>query len=334
MKTYGLTLGKYAPFHRGHAHVVETMLSEVDRGIVVIYDSPLTPVPLRVRADWIRRLYPTASVLEAWDGPEGYATDRAYEIREENYIRSLLGRRKLTAFYSSEAYGAHMSRALACQDRRVDQERLTVPVSATMIREDPGRYREFIPDIVYWDLIVKVVFVGAMSTGKTTLARALAERYRTTWCEEYGRYHWAQYEKNRRLALSEFDAIAQKHLEWEEAAVRTASRYCFIDTCALTTCQYALDYHGRIPAKLAAIAAGNASRYDLFFLCEDDIPYDDTWDRSGASKREWFQRRIVSDLEARRLPYIPLRGTLAERVAQVEHVLSGFTPYANFYGHK
>ena len=51
--THGLTLGKFAPLHKGHQLVIETALAEVDELTVVIYDSPeVTPVPLSVRANW------------------------------------------------------------------------------------------------------------------------------------------------------------------------------------------------------------------------------------------------------------------------------------------
>ena len=32
-------------------------------------------VPLQVRAGWIRTLYPTVRIIEAWDGPDGYGED-------------------------------------------------------------------------------------------------------------------------------------------------------------------------------------------------------------------------------------------------------------------
>ncbi|MNP70380.1 hypothetical protein D3C76_1666060 [compost metagenome] len=76
----------------------------------------------------------------------------------------------------------------------------------------------------------------------------------------------------------------------------------------------------------------NAQRYDLFFLCEDDIPYDDTWDRSGEQKRSVFHKQIIADLKERRIPYIILRGSLEERMKKVDEVLSRFQPFSNFFG--
>ncbi len=332
MATHGLTLGKFAPLHKGHQFLIETALREVDELTVIIYHADCTPVPLSVRAGHLRKLYPQINVIEAWDGPEGYSREREYEIREEQYVLGLLKGKPVTHFYCSEYYGGHMSRALNAVDRRVDEARSAVPVSATLIRSAPWKYREFLCDTVYRDLIVKAVFLGAMSTGKSTIAEALAKRHNTTFASEYGRDYWTRHQVGRRIPFEAFDEIAVGHLEREEAAFRNARKYCFIDTNAITTYMFALDYHGKAPELLTRIALENASRYDLFFLCEDDIPYDDTWDRSGDQKRRVFHRQIIADLLERRIPYIPLRGTLEERMEKVDRVLEQFTPYSNFWG--
>lgn len=331
MKT-GFTLGKYAPFHKGHEYVIQTMLREMDEVVVMIYDTPVTPIPLQIRAGWIRKLYPQVTVIEAWDGPDGYSSERSFEILQENYILEMLGGRKIDAFYSSEFYGDHVSKALGATDRRVDEARQAVPVSGSAIRENPFANRQYISDVVYRDLIVKAVFVGAMSTGKSTLAEALAKRHRTTFAGEYGRDYWTEHQVDRRISLQAFDEIAIGHIAREEEAFLGADKYCFVDTNAITTYMFALDYHGKAPELLTRLALENAARYDLFFLCEDDIPYDDTWDRSGDQKRQIFHKQIIADLKARRIPYIPLLGSLEERMARVDEVLQQFRPYSNFFG--
>jgi nicotinamide riboside kinase len=63
-------------------------------------------------------------------------------------------------------------------------------------------------------------------------------------------------------------------------------------------------------------------RYDLAFLCADDIPYDDSWDRSGEGNREWMQEQIRGDLVARGDEFTELRGSLKERVSRVKAVLA------------
>jgi nicotinamide riboside kinase len=45
---------------------------------------------------------------------------------------------------------------------------------------------------VYADHVQRVAFIGGESSGKTTLARVLAERLQTVWVPEYGRTLWEQ----------------------------------------------------------------------------------------------------------------------------------------------
>lgn len=149
MITRGLTLGKYAPFHRGHQLVIDTALREVDELIVLIYDSPaVTDVPLTVRAGWIRQIYPEVQVIEAWDGPQEVGYTAEIKKRHEEYILGLLGGLKISHFYSSELYGEHMSEALGAINRVVDFDRLIEPISATMIRGDLHKYKHFLHPII------------------------------------------------------------------------------------------------------------------------------------------------------------------------------------------
>ena len=333
MNTTGLVLGKYAPFHKGHQLVLETALRETARVICLIYDTPISDAPLQVRAGWIKRLYPQAAltVIPCWDGPDGYGLDPENEKRQNDYILKVLRERlrgqRITHFFSSEPYGASVARALGAKDCRVDEARARVPVSGTQIRANPFQHRASLAPEVYSDLITRVVFMGAMSTGKTTLAQTLAARYQTAWMPEYGREYWETHQKNRRIDLAAFDAIATGHLEREDRLIMEANKYLFVDTNAITTYVFAQDYHGRAPALLTTLAQKAQTRYDLFFLCEDDIPYDNTWDRSGDQKRHWFQRMVIADLAERRIPYIRLRGSLEERIAKVTAILARFRKF-------
>jgi HTH-type transcriptional regulator, transcriptional repressor of NAD biosynthesis genes len=326
-KKTGLTLGKFAPLHKGHQYMIETALQEMDELIILIYDAEETEIPLSVRSGWLRRLYPRAEVLEAWDGPQEVGDSPEIRAMHEAYILERLGGRKITHFYSSEFYGEHVSLALGAVNRQVDPARAMFPVSGTAVRENPYRWRNYVDPFVYRDLITKVVFLGAPSTGKSTLAEALAQKYGTVHMPEYGREYWEKHQVNRRLKPEQLLEIARGHLEREEALLTEANRYLFVDTNAITTYMFSLDYHGFALHELEELARQVQSRYDLVFLCANDIPYDDTWDRSGELKRAVFQKRIIADLKERRIPYIELRGSLQERIATVDRVLKRFHKY-------
>lgn len=328
MKKIGLCLGKYAPFHRGHGHVLETALEEMDLVKVIIYESQLTTIPLKTRATWIRELFPQrVEVIEAYDGPEETGYSEAIKKLQENYVLQLLGNCRIHSFYSSEPYGDHMSRALGCKNRQVDPLRSSFPISGTLLRKNPYKYKEFLYGRVYFDLVVKVVFHGAPSTGKTTLARTLADRFQTTWMAEYGREYWEKNQVDRRLSPFQLLEIAREHRKREVAGAYEAKEYYFIDTCALSTYHFAIDYYGQALQDLSILAKDCYSRYNLHFLCEDDIPYDDTEDRSGPVHRSRFQKRFIKDLDQRNIPYITLQGSLEKRIRKVNRVLTQYKEY-------
>ena len=329
-KTRGLTLGKFAPLHKGHQLVIETALQEMDEVIAIIYDCPqTTDVPLPVRANWIRTLYPSVHVVEAWDGPVEIGNTDEIRKAHEDYILNQLKIRGVTHFYSSEFYGDHMSSALGAINRVVDSSRNIVSVSATEIRKAPFAFREFLHPRVYRDLVTNVVFVGAPSTGKTTIAEHLAREYKTVWMPEYGREYWQQYQVGRRLSLKQLEQIAEGHLAREETLLRSANRFLFSDTNALTTLMFAIYYHGEATTRLKDLANEAGARYDLVFLCDRDIPYDDTWDRSGALNRDVFQKQVVADLILRKIPFFTLRGNLEDRAEYAKAILNRHRKYGS-----
>lgn len=321
----GLTLGKYAPLHLGHQLVIETALRETAQLYVLVYDCPgVTDISLGRRADWIRRLYPQVKVIEGVNAPPdvGY-TPEIMKIQDD-YILSQVKDLNITHFYSSEPYGEHVSKALGAVNRLVDPKRKTVPVSATLIRQDPFAAKKYLSELVYPDLVTNVVLLGAPSTGKTTLAQYLAHEFNTVWMPEYGREYWEKNQKNHRLSLKQLVEIATGHLEREKELLAKARNFLFTDTNVLTTRIFSYYYHGGADPELEALAAQHASRYHHYFLCEGDFPFADTWDRSGPCSREVMQKMIIEDLQQRQIPYTTLSGPVPQRAAQVCQVLRKF----------
>ena len=105
--------------------------------------------------------------------------------------------------------------------------------------------------------------------------------------------------------------------------------YLFCDTSPMTTYVFAKDYHGYVGPTLTQLAREAEKRYDLFFLCDTDIPYADTWDRSGDHKRQWFQNQITDDLAERRVPFFRISGPPEERITQINTVLQQHCKFGN-----
>jgi HTH-type transcriptional regulator, transcriptional repressor of NAD biosynthesis genes len=147
---------------------------------------------------------------------------------------------------------------------------------------------------------------------------------------EYGREYWDEHQVDRRLSLSQLEEIAEKHLKREDELLLQANRFLFTDTNALTTLMFARYYHNATTPRLEELVIRSIARYDLVFVCDTDIAYDDTWDRSGETNREVFQKQIVADLLLRNVPFFTLRGDLESRAEYVKSIVDRYQKFTNF----
>lgn len=150
-KKIGFTIGKFAPFHKGHQFLIETALKEMDKMIVVVYDTDLIDIKTEERANWIKQLYPDVEIKFAHNPPKQYGLDDESVKIQMEYLSKIINEEPVTHFYSSEKYGECVAKYMNLVDRRVDNERITVPIRAAMIRENLDQNREWIENNVYND---------------------------------------------------------------------------------------------------------------------------------------------------------------------------------------
>ena len=167
-----------------------------------------------------------------------------------------------------------------------------------------------------------VVFVGAESTGKSTLASMLAREQGAQFVPEIGRFVWE--EKQGQLVAADYVEIAERHRAAEDAAVAavaTGGEYVFVDTNALTTLLLGLRF-GQVtepvPPALLRYALECRTRYLHHFVCADDIPYEEEPGvRENAAWRTQIQQLVLDDLDGRGIGYTILTGSLEQRAARV-----------------
>lgn len=150
-KKIGFTIGKFAPLHKGHQFLIETALKEMDKLIVVVYDTDLIDIKTEKRAEWIKELYPNVEIKFAYNPPSQYGLDEKSIKIQMEYLSQIMKDENPTHFYSSEKYGASVAKYMNLIDRRVDNERVNVPIRATMIRDDVEQNKKWIENIVYED---------------------------------------------------------------------------------------------------------------------------------------------------------------------------------------
>ena len=198
----GLYIGKFAPLHEGHMNIISYARSQCDEVVIMIYDSPQIHnlPPLSVRRKWLE--FSNVKIIECWDAPTEIGYDIEVMKHQIDYIVKKLSDIKIDFVYSAEDYGTNIAYALGAIHNRMEKTKIeSVPMSATLFRSDPYKYRKRVSSNVYSEFITKAVFLGGPSTGKSTLVKALAEHHSTAYVEEYGRTYWERYEKTENLLV-------------------------------------------------------------------------------------------------------------------------------------
>ncbi|RTQ52419.1 cytidyltransferase-like domain-containing protein [Hymenobacter gummosus] len=326
----GLVVGKFAPLHRGHQLLIETAAAQVDELHVWVYSEPdLARVSAAVRAGWLRQLYGAAiggarlhvRSLSKTEYP-GLPPNDAPDLAHREFVRQLLLELNLRIdlVFTSESYGAGFAEHLGAGHVLVDFERRQRPVSGTRLRADVYGLSDWLPPVVqaYFRseaYVQRVALLGAESTGKSTLAAALAARLGTGFVAEYGRTLWE--EKAGQLEFDDLLRIARRHRQLEEAALPAARHWLVSDTNAVTTLWYSYAYFGRAAPELHQLAAECRRRYAHTFVCAPDFPFEQDGTRAPAGQQPLQQHMILLQLDLLGIPYQLLTGSVQERVQQV-----------------
>ena len=117
----------------------------------------------------------------------------------------------------------------------------------------------------------RVCVLGAESTGKTTLARDLADALATVWVPEYGRDYTETLPDRLRYVWTtpDFEIISKRQNWNEDRAARYANRIVIVDTDAFATSLFHELYVGYRAPELDAYLR----RYDLYLLTSIDTPF-------------------------------------------------------------
>ena len=158
----------------------------------------------------------------------------------------------------------------------------------------------------------RIALLGGESSGKTTLARALAERLGAPWVPEYGRQRWE--ELRQTLSVADLVQVARTQIDWEQAPVARHPDWIVCDTTPLTTLQYCLHDHGNAPPELQAMAR---RAYDVSVVCQPDFDFvQDGCRRDDRFRQQQHAWTLVRLAEMGVTPLV-VRGSVEARLAQV-----------------
>ena len=155
-----------------------------------------------------------------------------------------------------------------------------------------------------------VCLTGAESTGKTTLATALASRYQAPLVPEAARRHLVA---NRPYGPEDVLAIANEQMRLEAEALAGSPRLVVCDTDLLVIQIWWQVKFGPLPEKLVEALAQRSPRG--YLLTRPDIPWTPDPLRESGGERSDLHRRYQRALADGPHPYLEVGGCLSDRLA-------------------
>ena len=228
----GLVIGKFNPPHLGHLHLINVGASKVDHLDVVLCGREDQTIPLEKRHSWLKQVVPAnvKIILTKDDLPaenEPWA-ERCLEILP----------RSPDLVFSSEDYGEPWAQLMRAKHFWLIEIELNFQYPVQKSGKTWGNIFTGLYHRQKRTYAEKFVMVGAESTGKTTMAEALAKKLNTVWVPEHGRWYWEgrRYLKDQSWSTDEFFRIAKAQINLQKDLARLVSKGILIcDTDALVT---------------------------------------------------------------------------------------------------
>lgn len=341
---HGLVIGKFYPPHLGHVYLIRTAAQHSGHATVLALGSSVESISIAQRVDWLRTTFadtPNVRIVGALDDvPVDYSDPDIWQAHVDIMRNAVTqanqawgAKPAVDAVFSSEPYGDELARRLDCKHVCLDQERALCPTSGTLVRQDVTRQWDLLPPAVKAGLAMRVVLVGAESTGTTTLSVDLTKALRarngiwqqSQWVAEYGREYSANLlalcKARNQLATphdigwhsEDFVHIAQEQCHREEIAAAIGSPILVCDTDAFATRLWHERYMGNTHSEVDAIANAMPPRALYVLTSEKGVAFADDGLRDGEHLRGWMNQRFRELLSQQKTTWIEVHGAPHER---------------------
>lgn len=252
----GVFFGTFAPCHSGHFQNIMQAKKETDACLVVVsgYDGDrgdLIDLGLMKRFRYMRELFADdENVYVAMldengipNYPNGWSPwlDKLDGIIENTTIKKPSN----ITWYVGEAEYKEELNARKPNDMVRFLDRTTLPISATMIRENPFKYWDYITRPFRRHFSTNILVMGTASGGKTTLVKDIARSFNSPFTDEYARrYQEESNVRDEELTVSDFQYLASGQFDNNSKTITSPSNngLFFADTNVTVTQCYSETY--------------------------------------------------------------------------------------------
>lgn len=166
-------------------------------------------------------------------------------------------------------------------------------------------------------MIKKIAITGPESTGKSWLAEQLAKKYNTIWVPEYARDYLEKHPG--KYTLDDVITISVGQFNSTNDSILLANNLIFCDTEMLVCLIWSEVVFGRVPTVIEK--AFLDQRFDLYLLCDVDLPWEPDPLREHPDRRAEIFQRYFNALSAAELPFEIISGFGDQRLERAVQVI-------------
>lgn len=161
------------------------------------------------------------------------------------------------------------------------------------------------------DRQIRIAITGPESTGKTTLAKQLAEIYNGQYIPEYAREYIEKLPHH--YSFEDIETIAKAQVEQYRATEKSSERIFFFDTWLIITKVWFSWVFGKTPFWLEDQILN--CPIDLFLLCRPDLPWEaDAVRENGGENREKLFEQYRRELNHYGFNFVEIGGAGDDRL--------------------
>jgi len=158
-------------------------------------------------------------------------------------------------------------------------------------------------------MIKKIAVTGPESTGKTSLTKELALHYNDVWVPEFARDYIELL--NRPYNEQDLQSIAEGQIKTYKEKLLQAKNFIFSDTELLVIKIWYENAYKHCPQWI--LDAIERQKYDLYLLCNIDLPWTYDPQREHPHLRKYFFNLYKKELEKYQWNYVVISGDGHER---------------------
>lgn len=308
----GFVFGKFYPFHIGHQKMIEFALEKGSVTVLVCAEEK-EKIDGNIRKEWIKKTFKNNKNLKV----------KVFKYDENNFPNTSVSDWEVSKIWSqvfkeyfkdedflvtSEEYGEMLSMIMDIDHFMFDENRESIQISASEIRESLFENWNYLPLSVQKYFALKVVFLGTESTGKTIMTNNLSEYFKSNKVSEAGRDLISD---SKEFDFNDLEKVYTEHANRIENVNYQESFLTLIDTDIHITKSYSEFIFGKKLSVPKEIIEKNKA--DLYLYSTKDAEYIQDGTRLEIDDRNKLDESHRNILKEDNIDFLEISGSWNDR---------------------